>query len=43
MQEGTQDYITKPFEVDELLSRVRQIFDSLEPEDPTQPRTQPVP
>ena len=43
MQEGAQDYITKPFEVDELLSRVRQIFDSLEPEDPTQPRTQPVP
>jgi DNA-binding response OmpR family regulator len=43
MQEGAQDYITKPFEVDELLSRVRQIFDSLEPEGPPRPQTRPVP
>ena len=28
MQEGAVDYITKPFEVDQLLYRVRRIFDS---------------
>jgi DNA-binding response OmpR family regulator len=29
LQEGALDYITKPFEVDELVGRVRQIFDSV--------------
>ena len=29
-QEGALDYITKPFSCDELLGRVRRIFDSLE-------------
>jgi DNA-binding response OmpR family regulator len=29
MQEGAQDYIAKPFEVDELLSRVRRVIDSV--------------
>jgi CheY-like chemotaxis protein len=28
-QEGAYDYITKPFSCDELLGRVRRIFDSL--------------
>jgi DNA-binding response OmpR family regulator len=28
-QEGACDYITKPFSCDELLGRVRRIFDSL--------------
>ena len=28
MQEGAVDYITKPFEVDQLLYRVRRIFDA---------------
>lgn len=28
MQEGAVDYITKPFEVDQLLYRVRRIFNS---------------
>ena len=27
MQEGAVDYITKPFVVDELLARVRRVFD----------------
>ena len=42
MQEGAQDYITKPFEVDELLTRVRQVFDSLEPGGPQRPQIHPV-
>jgi DNA-binding response OmpR family regulator len=29
MQEGALDYITKPFEVDELLERVRRILDKV--------------
>jgi DNA-binding response OmpR family regulator len=29
MQEGALDYITKPFEVDQLLSRVRRVFESI--------------
>jgi DNA-binding response OmpR family regulator len=28
MQEGAVDYITKPFEVDQLLYRLRRIFES---------------
>ena len=30
MQEGALDYITKPFSCEELLSRVRRIFETLE-------------
>ena len=30
MQEGALDYITKPFEVDELVERVRRIFESID-------------
>ena len=30
LQDGAQDYITKPFTSDELLSRVDRIFQSLE-------------
>jgi DNA-binding response OmpR family regulator len=30
LQDGAVDYITKPFEVDELVSRVHRVFDSLE-------------
>ena len=29
MQEGALDYITKPFEVDQLLGRVRRVFESV--------------
>ncbi len=31
LQEGAFDYITKPFSSDDLLGRVRRIFDSLGP------------
>ena len=30
MQDGALDYITKPFAVDELVSRVRRIFETLD-------------
>lgn len=30
LQEGAYDYITKPFSYDELLGRVRKIFDALD-------------
>ena len=30
LQEGAYDYITKPFSHDELLTRVRRIFDTLD-------------
>jgi len=30
IQEGAVDYITKPFEVDELLARVRRVLDARE-------------
>jgi DNA-binding response OmpR family regulator len=43
MQEGAQDYITKPFEVDELLNRVRRVFESVDPEPPPRPQIRPVP
>ena len=33
MQEGALDYITKPFEVDQLLSRVRQVIESIDGDD----------
>jgi len=42
MQEGALDYITKPFRVDELLERVRRVFESLGGDDRRQAAPQQV-
>jgi len=42
MQEGALDYITKPFRVDELLDRVRRIFESMGGDDRRHPAPQQV-
>ena len=43
MQEGALDYITKPFEVDTLLLRIRRIFESVGCSGPAPPAPGPVP
>ena len=43
MQEGALDYITKPFEVDELLERVERIFAALPDEQRDDPPEERVP
>jgi DNA-binding response OmpR family regulator len=43
MQEGAFDYITKPFRVDELVGRVRRVFDSIGGEDRRLPASPRVP
>jgi len=42
MQEGAVDYITKPFEVDQLLFRVRRVLDSRRGGEPRLAAPQPV-
>jgi DNA-binding response OmpR family regulator len=42
MQEGAVDYITKPFEVDQLLFRVRRVLDSRRGGKSRPPAPQPV-
>ncbi len=42
LQEGALDYITKPFEVDQLLYRVRRIFDTPRGGPAHRPPSQPV-
>jgi DNA-binding response OmpR family regulator len=42
MQEGAVDYITKPFEVDQLLFRVRRVLDSRRGGAPRPAAPQPV-
>ena len=43
MQEGALDYITKPFEIDELLGRLARIFDTLDRGPSGPPAASPVP
>jgi DNA-binding response OmpR family regulator len=42
MQEGAVDYITKPFEVDQLLYRVRRVLDANRSRDRRPPSIHPV-
>ena len=43
MQEGAVDYITKPFEVDQLLYRVRRVLDGRRGGEPRRSFAQPQP
>lgn len=43
MQEGALDYITKPFEIDELLGRLDRIFETLDGGLAESPPVHPVP
>jgi len=43
MQEGALDYITKPFEVDTLLLRIRRVFESRASPESAPPAPGPVP
>jgi DNA-binding response OmpR family regulator len=43
MQEGAVDYITKPFEVDQLIYRVRRVLEGRHGGQPRRPAPQPQP